>query len=192
MVLLIVVLVTAVMMTLPKVVRPALAAISPISKQERPKSTPVPGGVRIPVDRAVAIASAEMPGARLRWIQAPNKPNGAYGMRFWQKGEPSRRFPRTYVYVDQFSGKVVGVQNGLSGTTSDKILMWLYPLHGGEAFGLVGRIVIVLLGFTPAILYVTGFIRWRQKERIKARKSAAAATPSSSREALQPTAPQSP
>ncbi len=105
-------------------------------------------------------------------MQVPNGPTGAYGVRFWQKGEPSRRFPQSYVWVDQFSGKVLGVQDGLSGSASDKILRWLFPLHGGEAFGLPGRIFMVVLGFVPAVLYVTGFVRWRKKERIKARRAA--------------------
>lgn len=180
-----VVLVSAVMMTLSKQVRPMLAAVSPISEQVRPKSKPFPGAKRISIDRAIAIASGRLPGATLKWVQVPNKPDGVFGVRFRQPGEPSRRFPRSYVWVDQFSGGIVGVQDGLAGTASDKILMWLYPLHGGEAFGLFGRIFIVLLGFVPAILYVSGFIRWRQKERIKARK-AAAAVPPKARQALQP------
>jgi len=179
-----VVLVTAVMMSLPRQVRPMLAAVSPITQPMRPKSDPVPDAQRISIDRAVAIASARLPDARLTWVQVPNRPDGAFAVRFWQRGEPSRRFPRTYVWVDQFSGKVVGVQDGRAGSVSDKILMWLYPLHGGEAFGLFGRIFIVLLGFVPAALYVTGFVRWRQKERIKARR--AASSPAKRPKALQP------
>jgi uncharacterized iron-regulated membrane protein len=172
-----IVLTTAVMMTLSKQVRPMLAAVSPITAQQKPQSKPLPGAARISIDRAVAIASARMPNAALTWVQVPNRPKGVFAVRFRQPGEPSRRFPRTYVWVDQFSGQVLGVQDGLSGTASDKILMWLYPLHGGEAFGVVGRIFIVLLGFAPAVLYVTGFVRWRQKARLKARRTAAAPAP---------------
>lgn len=160
---------TATAMSLPKIVRPALAAVSPISTQAKPpKSAPAQGRSRLTVDDAVRIASQRLPDAELRWVQVPNKPSGAYGVRFWQKGEPNRRFPKTYVFVDQYSGQVLAVRDGLQGSASDHILTWLYPLHSGQAFGLIGRSVVALLGLTPTILLVTGFLRWRSKRRSQA------------------------
>lgn len=168
-VLLSVLVLTATAMNLPKVVRPALAAVSPISAPSKPpKSAPAEGRPRLTVDDAVAIARLRLPEAELRWVQVPNKANGAYGVRFWQKGEPNRRFPKTYVFVDQYSGQVLAVRDGLQGTASDHILTWLYPLHSGQAFGLIGRSIVALLGLTPTILLITGFLRWRAKRRSQA------------------------
>ncbi|NOS87863.1 MAG: PepSY domain-containing protein [Methylococcaceae bacterium] len=43
----------------------------------------------------------------------------------------------------------------------------MHPLHNGEIAGLFGRWVVFIGGLVPAILYVTGFMRWRQKCRAK-------------------------
>ena len=44
---------------------------------------------------------------------------------------------------------------------------WLHPLHNGEAFGLAGRIIVLLCGMLPLLALVTGFTRWRHKRGIR-------------------------
>ncbi|MDP3009612.1 MAG: PepSY-associated TM helix domain-containing protein [Methylococcales bacterium] len=51
----------------------------------------------------------------------------------------------------------------------DTFITWLHPLHSGEIAGLTGRWIIFISGFIPVVLYVTGFIRWRQKRAVKNR-----------------------
>ena len=55
---------------------------------------------------------------------------------------------------------------------NDAVLQWLYPLHNGEAFGLAGRIIIVIIGLAPLLLYVSGIIRWQQKRDAKMKRLA--------------------
>ena len=71
------------------------------------------------------------------------------------------------VSVDQYSGKVLQLYTPSNATAGDHFLGWLFPLHTGRAFGLPGRILVLVLGLVPTVLYVTGFIRWRQKQRAK-------------------------
>lgn len=153
----------AVAMSLPQQVRPILASFSPISRQAKPTSTPARGQARISVDDALAIARATLPHARIRWVRVPAKPEGSYAIRYWHAGDLSRRFPKSYIWLDQYSGRVLGIDDGSRDSASDHILAWLYPLHSGQAFGTVGRSFVALLGFVPAILFVTGLLRWRSK-----------------------------
>lgn len=162
-VLLIVSVATATAINLPGQVRPVLTAFSPIVPLQAPRSGAAAGRARITVDEAIARARSHMPHADVRWVQVPNSESAPYAVRFWQPGEPSRRFPRSYVWLDQYDGRVLAVRDAREDTASDRILAWFYPLHSGEAFGLIGRIVVAVLGFTPAILFVTGFLRWRSK-----------------------------
>lgn len=159
--------VTATAMSLPRQFRPVLELFAPINSTPRLSSRPSADGTRITVDEAVEIAYRHFPDAELTWVQVPNTPDGAYAVRFRQPGEPGKRFPRTYVWVDQYSGDVLAVQNGLQGTSSDRILAWLYPLHSGDALGRAGRTLVCVAGFVPALLYFTGFIRWRHKRRAR-------------------------
>jgi uncharacterized iron-regulated membrane protein len=64
------------------------------------------------------------------------------------------------------------VQDRKSFTAGETFMEWLYPLHSGEAFGDVGRPITLLIGLTPLILFVTGFMRWRGKRRARRRTSA--------------------
>lgn len=162
---------TATAMSLPKQVRPVLELFSPIVRSPDPESGAAQGRARIPVDQAIAIAATRIPQGEVRWVRVPNKPEGVYAVRFWQPGEPSNRFPKSYVWVDQYDGQVLAIRNGPQDTASDRILTWFYPLHSGEAFGLLGRSVVALLGLVPAILFITGLLRWRSKNaRLKAHR----------------------
>jgi len=163
---------TATAMNLPRQVRPILTLFSPIEKRTPdPRSSAADGRARISVDRAMALARPHLSGGEIRWVKVPNKPDGAYAVRFWQPGEPGRRFPKSYVWIDQYDGRVLGIHNGPQESASSRILTWLYPLHSGEAFGLFGRIVVALLGLAPAALFVTGLLRWRDKRaRLKSHR----------------------
>lgn len=166
---LVIILATAAAMNLPKQVKPVLALISESEgRAPRPKSGKSEGRPRITVDEAVTLARQEMPHGTVRWVQVPNKPDGAYGVRFWQDGDPNYRFPKSYVWIDQFSGKTVSVQDSLKQKPADAIQSWFYPLHAGMAFGIVGRSIVAIIGLVPLILLITGVLRWRAKARSQA------------------------
>lgn len=120
-------------------------------------------------DDAVAIARQSFPEAELRWIESPGNNKHSWRVVFYQTGEPSRRFPRTQVWINPSNGNLIAVRNGLTDSTGDKILNWLHPLHNGEVFGLTGRLLVFISGLLPLILFVTGLMRWQQKRRAKQR-----------------------
>jgi len=123
------------------------------------------GAMPIPLASAVRSAEAVFPEARLRRIRMPEGPAGVYGIRLWQPGEANHLWPSTAVYVDQYSGEVIAVRDPNRFSAGETFLNVMYPLHGGEALGLPGRILVAIAGFTPLVLYVTGLVRWRQKRR---------------------------
>ena len=173
--LLLVTVTTAAAMTLPDLVRPVLTAFSPMEEMPDPVSGEANGRPRISVDNAIETVRKSFPKADVRWVQVPGPGTDPYTVRIWQPGEPSFRFPKSYVWIDQYDGRILDVHHGPQGTATDRILDWLYPLHSGQAFGTGGRLVIALLGLVPAILFVSGLIRWRRKSgrlRAAARRTA--------------------
>ena len=80
-------------------------------------------------------------------------------------GEPSRRFPRSNVWIDPYTGRVLAVRDERRDSGGDTVLAWLHPLHGGEALGLAGRWLVFVSGLLPAVLFGTGVWRWAIRRR---------------------------
>jgi uncharacterized iron-regulated membrane protein len=136
-----------------------------MEKQTVYSAIPMPGAKRITADQAVSAALVVFPTAKLRWIEAPITLEDVYVLRLQQPDEPSQRFPKTFVWIDQFSGEVLASRDALKQSSADVFFDWLHPLHNGEAFGLAGRLFAFLTGCLPVALLLTGWIRWRQKRK---------------------------
>jgi uncharacterized iron-regulated membrane protein len=167
-VLLLLMVVTGVGLATPQWVEPVMNLFSVrMEKQTVFSAVPMPGTKRITADQAVSTARVVFPTAKLRWIEAPVKVEDVYVLRLQQPGEPSQRFPKTFVWIDQFSGEVLASRDALKVSSGDVFFDWLHPLHNGEAFGLTGRILAFVSGLLPLALLLTGWIRWRQKRKAK-------------------------
>lgn len=118
---------------------------------------------KITADQALQIAQQQFPKSVPRWIDTPDSDSGTYMVRLKTPMDIADRFPKTYVWLDQYSGKVLAVRDIRQNTGGDVLLDWQHPLHSGEAFGMTGRIIVCATGFIPMILLVTGYLRWRRK-----------------------------
>ncbi|MGR9013798.1 MAG: PepSY-associated TM helix domain-containing protein [Gammaproteobacteria bacterium] len=164
---LLLILVSGVILELPAMFKPTINSLSPLYQAEANPSVYQAGYSRISLDHAVAVALDRYPEAALRWIETPDSQNGSYRIMLYQQGEPSFRFPKTTVWVDQYRGTVLSTRNPRLERIGDTFINWLHPLHNGEIAGMTGRLLVFASGFIPAILYVTGLIRWRQKRRAR-------------------------
>lgn len=156
---------TAVMICLPDQVKPILNAFSSLKATPNVVSRPGTGGHRISVDRAIARGQDVFPGSTVVWVKVPHAPTDAYDLQIRQAGDPMTRFPKSHVWVDQYSGAVLAARDPHTDTAGDTVLNWLVPLHDGKAFGMTGRILVLLMGLSPAVLLVTGVMRWTIKRR---------------------------
>ncbi|MFN4005574.1 MAG: PepSY-associated TM helix domain-containing protein [Hylemonella sp.] len=125
------------------------------------------GQWRLGIDEGVAWAQSLFPQAELRWVELPPKGGSVLSVRLYQPQEPGRRFPKTRVIVDLREGRVLAVHDPLRQGVGSRIMDWMHPLHNGEAFGFVGRLLICLSGVLPLLLALTGWLRWYQKRRAR-------------------------
>lgn len=117
----------------------------------------------IPPTRAIATAMAQLPGARLAWIETPPVGGGTYRLRMQVRGDPSFRFPHSFVWVDAATGEALAVHDGRDAAAGSMVNNWVHPLHDGSAGGLAGRILAAFTGLVPLILFMTGLMRWRTR-----------------------------
>jgi uncharacterized iron-regulated membrane protein len=116
-------------------------------------------------DAVAAIVDRVMPNGKLTTLQLPGDADGVYVVGKRAPDEVNFADAQRRLVVDQYGGKILYIQDRKNFTAGETFLEWQYPLHCGEAFGNTGRAFILLMGFVPLILYVTRFLRWRQKQR---------------------------
>ncbi|MGH8558926.1 MAG: PepSY-associated TM helix domain-containing protein [Methylococcales bacterium] len=137
--------------------------------QKNPKdwtSTTDPGTKPISIAQAILIAKRVFPDAEVKRISTPNGKLGVYKVALRQPSEIFKTsYPETQVWIDQYSGTVLGSNDPKEYTNLKTFLSIQWELHSGQAFGLAGRILDCLVGLVPSILYITGFVRWLQKRR---------------------------
>ncbi|MDD0839779.1 PepSY domain-containing protein [Curvibacter sp. HBC61] len=151
------------------------AVLDPVATLRPPSAlAPASPATRVPLDRILQQARVQMPLARLAWFEVPAGTEGRYMVRLQQPGDPSYRFPHSYLYFDPSTGGLLAQQDQSQFGVSNRVLNWLHPLHDGSAGGLAGRLLVCGLGFVPALLWFTGLWRWRLVRRAAARGAATA------------------
>lgn len=166
---------TGVMLALPGPSDAMLSAlIGPVSRPQK-VVVPVPAAVSpqstVSLSTALAAAHRTLPQARLAWMEVPGLPSAdgarqgllqqrAVMVRVQQPGDPSRRFPHSYVWIHPMTGDVMAVHDRERLGAAHSINNWLHPLHDASVGGLPLRLLVALIGLAPAALFVTGLLRW--------------------------------
>ncbi|MDD5113356.1 MAG: PepSY-associated TM helix domain-containing protein, partial [Methylobacter sp.] len=163
---LLLVLVSGVEMVFPVYADALVKVFLPVSpKAEAPVSETTNPGFPITLAQVVAVTDSRFPDGAYKWIFFPQGERSVFRVVKRAPEEVNLTRPFRTLWLDQYTGKIVQERVPTKNEAGDTLLQWIYPLHNGEAFGLTGRILIFISGLVPAVLYVTGFIRWRQKRR---------------------------
>jgi LPXTG-motif cell wall-anchored protein len=64
------------------------------------------------------------------------------------------------------TGRIEKINNIGNRSLLEKIKACFYPVHTGSFASVPIRCVYVIIGFTPAILSITGFILWRRRKKL--------------------------
>ncbi len=156
---------TGLYLEFPEYVVPLVKVVLPVPGETELRSTVSPEAQPILVDQAVAIAKQHFPAGELKWIGLPQHADGVIQIGLRQPGEVRRTSGDSIVWLDQYSGTVLNVRDWRRMTSGETFLAWLFPLHNGEAFGLIGRWIVFVTGFIPSVLYVTAIRMWWLKRK---------------------------
>jgi uncharacterized iron-regulated membrane protein len=135
-----------------------------------PVSVAIGTGREMPsVDELLHKADRVLPGAAT-WINFPQTPQAPLVIR---KKLPEELHPngRSFVYFDQYSGEVLFVEKGPAAPVGTRIYNTFYPIHTGVIGGSSTRVLQVMVGFSPLVLLVTGYLMWRNRKKAKAYKA---------------------
>jgi uncharacterized iron-regulated membrane protein len=124
-----------------------------------PQSTPVAGGTRLSIDRALAIAEQALPGAFASNVGIPGGPKGVFRIL---KKFPEDRTPagRSRVYLDQFSGRVLLVESTRTAPLGTRILNLKRSAHTGDIFGAPTQALYFIVSLGIALQALSGALIW--------------------------------
>ncbi|WP_031431297.1 PepSY-associated TM helix domain-containing protein [Methylomicrobium agile] len=132
----------------------------------------IPVGDKMPISLAEVkeVTDARFQDGEYLRIDFPQNEHDVYGVNKREFDEPNQKHSYRRLWIDQYSGKIIHARERANRTAGDIFVEWLYPLHTGEAFGFAGQLIILISGLVPLVLYVTGIIRWLQKNRVVKQK----------------------
>jgi uncharacterized iron-regulated membrane protein len=123
-------------------------------------STAIPNNHPVGLESAEFVARAPFPHAELRRVTTPAGNSGIYRINLRQNNEINQRHPYTTVWVDRWSGQTRDVRNPSTFTLGETFTTWIWPVHTGEAFGAMGRLLWFFAGIGLFVLYISGLLHW--------------------------------
>ena len=149
---------------LPMIFRPVVNYFSPLDGMIAPVKSETVAGNPIKPEDVLTIAQQQFPGISVQRIFLPATNDATYQISGRQDNE-IRHKGSTMLWIDQYSGKVLKVKDPNKFTAGNTFINLQLPLHNGEILGEIGRVLVVIVGFAPLVLMITGVIHWLKKKR---------------------------
>jgi uncharacterized iron-regulated membrane protein len=154
--------VTGAYFAFPATFRSLVNTISPITVVRQTQSDPSQAGHPPPTWRAlIDEARRQVPGQHVARVVVPSSRTGAFLVLFSpRQPTPAGNVSLTSVYLDQYTGSVLAQPSAARRTAGDLVMAWIAPLHVGNFGGNAVRTAWLILGLSPPVLFVTGFVMW--------------------------------
>ncbi len=132
-----------------------------------------------PLGPMIAAGLAAHPDSTLYGITPAATPSGSVLVRL---APPHAEDRGDFILLafDQYSGRLLREMDSRRQGLAMRVLLFMGPLHFGTFAGNWSRIAWVILGFTPGLLFFTGFIMWWRRvpgRRMKSKASPVTARP---------------
>ncbi|QXV63950.1 PepSY domain-containing protein [Mucilaginibacter sp. 21P] len=138
--------------------------IGVLGKLINAKSTVKAGATPLSLDQLLRIAGSVMPNGQIKDISFPAKRVGTYTL---EVVNPGKIYPvkTDILMIDQYSGQVVFNSTRDFQPIGKAYINWLKPVHYGSFGGLPTKILALLAGLSPLVLFITGVIIWWPRYR---------------------------
>lgn len=156
---------TGVYFEFPGAVAAGMAKLSGMSREEispfpMPPKSHASSLKQISFDTAVEVGKRTLPqDALATYLIAPSGADGVYTLYGKYHGNPLLCGLIT-IYIDQYSGRVLGLGDSRKQSLGTNLLLMTYPIHFGIWGGVFVKCLWVLVGLAPGMLFLTGFLMW--------------------------------
>jgi uncharacterized iron-regulated membrane protein len=135
--------------------KPIIYAATFTTEPEKNTSKFLSGKSSLSLSELLEKSDSVFPNAVTTFISFPQKTKDAIRIGKKQPQESEER-GNTRIWLDQYSGKVLQIQDGLNLSRADAVLSFFAPIHNGTYGGIPTRVLYVFVGLSPLVLFVTG------------------------------------
>jgi uncharacterized iron-regulated membrane protein len=119
-----------------------------------------------PMDDIIRSSLQAAPDCKPTIVEFPKSPELSYVIRVRCPYDP-HAVGLSYIYVDPVTAHVWGVDRFYHAAPGVRIIRLMTPLHYGDVGGLFTRILWIIIGLTPGILFVTSLLMWWNRSLAK-------------------------
>ena len=120
-----------------------------------------------PADKMYQKALQGMPEIEPTYVYLPTQPERKFEVRGYDKGQLMLWGASNSVRIDQKTGKILQVIRLADKSWQERVEATFHPLHVGNYGGVVIKIIYVIIGLTPGLLTITGFLLWWRRKMSK-------------------------
>lgn len=130
-----------------------------------PSYSVAPRSQRLPLDELVGIVEAQWPQGKIKRLYLPQNSTDSVRLSLNLPWEAWSNYGASSVWLDPYSGAVLGVWAAPQLPLGNRILAWVFPLHNADVLGLAGRWLWLVAGLGPALLFASGVYLWWSRRR---------------------------
>lgn len=146
------------------------------AKRSKPPKV-IPGVASLGPDALLEAAQREVPDARFVLATFPTAPAQPFSAMLQRKG--AGFFPYVNLKIDPYSGRTLSREDDATASFGEKVMRQIAVLHFGIWGGNPAKVLYIVLGLVPLVLYVTGILLWWNRLGAK-RRAAKRRSPSTS------------
>ncbi|WP_035360815.1 PepSY-associated TM helix domain-containing protein [Dyadobacter alkalitolerans] len=114
----------------------------------------------VSADEMLRAAKKALPDLDPTYVYLPTQPERKFEVKGYVRGQWKLWGALNSVRIDQYTGKIFKISTLADKSVGERIEATFHPLHVGNFGGLPVRIFYVIIGLTPGLLAVTGFLLW--------------------------------
>lgn len=113
---------------------------------------------------------AAIPSSSLTQVAWPKDGDATYYVRLRVPGEIRRAYGGSMVLVDANDGRVRAIFPIADADFGRGFMSALFPIHTGEAGGILGRLLSIAIGLWLVTMIVAGLLLWLKRRRLRANR----------------------
>jgi uncharacterized iron-regulated membrane protein len=121
--------------------------------------------IKVGTEQAIRTAIGRFAGSSLVALYPPSQESPWYDILLLQPNELRRAYGKTQVIVDARTGAVLKTHDPATAEPARAFMDSLFPIHTGEAGGIPGRLLVMLIGLALATMVVLGARLWWVRRR---------------------------